>query len=359
MSFNGIGTELGNLFLLSNARSRSICAENFDGSKGGACRADEGTGAMAARELGHGFKISPSIMIKSGEARTIADIDGSGCITHIWMTTSPDRWRHMILKIYWDNETEPSVLVPIADFFCNGWCQRSNVTSLPIVVNPAGGFNCYFQMPFRKHAKIVIENQHIDESVLYFQVDYIETAVPDDAAYFHACFNMSSPLEYAKEHIIVEGIKGKGHFVGTYLAWQVNNNGWWGEGEVKFFLDGDEQYPTIASTGTEDYFGGAWNFEQPAGHYCEYSTNFTGMPQVIRPDGLYSANTRFGMYRFHIADAVRFENDLKVTVQALGWRSHGRYMPLRDDIASTAYWYQTEPHMPLKKLPSPQDLEVV
>ena len=118
--------------------------------------------------------------------------------------------------------------------------------------------------------------------------------------------------------------------MGTYLAWQVNNNGWWGEGEIKFYMDGDQDYPTICGTGTEDYFGGAWNWERPIGTYRTYSTPYLGMHQVLKPDGLYRSQRRFGMYRWHVMDPIRFQSDLRVTIQDLGWRSGGRYLPRRE-----------------------------
>ncbi len=224
-------------------------------------------------------------------------------------------------------------------------------------MNPAGGMNAYWEMPFRKSAKITVENISEDEFPLYYQVDYSLTDIPNDIAYFHAQWRRSNPLPYKEVHTIVDDIKGHGHYVGTYIAWQVNNNGWWGEGEIKFYMDGDEEFPTICGTGTEDYFGGAWNFEHPKGEYGTFSTAYLGMPQIIKPDGLYRANQRFGMYRWHIMDPIRFEEDLRVTIQALGWRSGGRYLPLQDDIASVAYWYQTEPHQSFPKLPSKDGLE--
>ena len=135
---------------------------------------------------------------------------------------------------------------------------------------------------------------------------------------------------------------GRGHYVGTYLAVGVTNSGWWGEGEIKFFLDGDDEFPTICGTGTEDYFGGAYDWDVD-GQYVTYTTPFLGMHQVLRPDGTYRSQQRFGMYRWHIADPIRFERDLRVTLQALGWRSEGRYLPLQCDIASVAYWYQSPP----------------
>lgn len=347
MLFNGLGTSLANLAALSDAKSYSISMENRTGEKGKGGAAESGTGSACARELGRGWKLSPSCNILPHETFVLADHCGMGAIEHIWMTCCNKHWRSLILRIYWDGEKEPSVLVPVGDFFCNGWGVRVNVNSLPIAVNPAGGFNSYFEMPFRKGFKIEMENLSDETAVLYYQIDFIETEVPAEYAYFHASFRRVNPNPYKQNIVIAEGIRGKGQYVGTYLAWQVNNNGWWGEGEVKFYLDGDTEFPTICGTGTEDYFGGAWNWEQPQGEYGTYSTPYLGMHQVIRPDGLYNANTRFGMYRWHIRDAIRFAHDLKVTIQDLGWRSGGRYLPQQSDVSATAYWYQTEPHAPL------------
>lgn len=357
--FNGLGMGLGNLSKLSNAKSRSISAENFDGEKGKGGMATEGTGSGPARELGQGWKVSPSINIKAKESYTLAEIDGQGVIQHIWMTCFPDHWRTLIIRMYWDNEEHPSVEVPFGDFFCNGWNEHANVNSLPISVNPAGGMNSYWEMPFRKNAKITVENLSENEFPLYYQVNYSLTDIPNNVGYFHAQWRRSNPLKYKEVHTIVGKIKGQGHYVGTYMAWQVNNNGWWGEGEVNFYIDGDEEFPTIVGTGTEDYFGGAWNFEFPKGEYGKFSTPFLGMPQVIKPDGLYHSQQRFGMYRWHIMDPIRFEEDLKVTIQALGWRSDGKYLPLQDDIASVAIWYQTEPHQPYQNLLDYNSLEIV
>jgi hypothetical protein len=356
--FDGLGMGLGNLSRLSNAKTRSISAENFSGEKGRGGMATEGTGALCARDLGRGWKISPSIVIAPQSTATLADIQGSGAIQHIWLTTFPTNWRKLVLRAYWDKEEYPSIETPYGDFFAQGWCERANVNSLPIAVNPAGGFNSYWEMPFRHHARLTIENLGTEEVVLYYQIDYTLTAVPEDAAYFHAQWRRSNPLGYKEIHTLLDNVQGKGHYVGTYIAWQVNSNGWWGEGEIKFYLDGDKDFPTICGTGTEDYFGGAWNFEQPRGEYCPFSTAFLGLPQVIKPDGLYHSQQRFGMYRWHIMDPIRFEENLRVTIQALGWRSGRRYLPLQDDIASTSFWYQTEPHMPHPPLPDADGLEV-
>ncbi len=362
-AFDGMGMHLGNLSRLSPAVTRSISAENFDGAKGGGARATEGTGAIASRELGRGWKVSPSIDIGPNETRTIAEIDGPGAIQHIWLTVHPTHWRRLVIRFSWDDEAEPSIEVPIGDFFCSGWGERCNIAGLPVVVNPAGGFNSYWEMPFRKRARITVENL-TDDPIrgFYYQVTYTLTAVAPDRAYLHAQWRRSNPVEGA-EHTLIDGVRGQGHYVGTYLAWQVNSNGWWGEGELKWYLDGDDEFPTICGTGTEDYFGGAWNFEHPRGEYGVFSTPFLGMPQVIQPDGLYRAQTRFGLYRFHVMDPIRFTDDLRVTVQALGWRSQingqMRYLPLQDDIASTVWWYQSEPHAPFPTLPDANALEVI
>ena len=145
------------------------------------------------------------------------------------------------------------------------------------------------------------------------------------------------------------------------MAWEVRSPGWWGEGEIKFFMDGDKEFPTICGTGTEDYFCGSYNFEnQRTRRYQEFSTPYTGLAQVLPPDVAYLVGQRFGLYRWHIADPVRFEKDLKVTIQALGWREdkRGLYKPLDDDIASVAYWYQAEPHAKFPALPARDVLTV-
>ena len=357
---------LGNLSRLSKAKTRSISPENFDGKKGKAGMAKTGTGANAARDLGQGWKVSPSVRIEGGETFTIAEIDGPGAIQQNWMTPT-GTWRHSIIRLYWDGEKTPSVECPVGDFFACGWQKYAHVNSLPVCVNPGSGLNCYWEMPFRKSCRITMENMSTEPAGLYYQVNYTLTEIPADAAYFHAQFRRVNPLPYKEVFTILDGVKGHGHYVGTYMAWGVNNNGWWGEGEIKFFMDGDKEFPTIAGTGTEDYFCGSYDFDtkgkNPYGvetlEYTEFSTAYAGLPQVIRGDGHYQVQQRFGMYRWHIMDPIRFESDLKVTMQALGWRTGGRYLPLQDDISSVAYWYQAEPHAKFPKLPEKDGLEII
>jgi hypothetical protein len=355
---NGLDNRLSDLYRLSDAKSRSISPENPTGEKGKGGTATEGTGARAARNLGKSWKISPSVDIAAGATYTVAEITGPGAIQHIWMTPTGN-WRFIILRMYWDDESAPSVEVPLGDFFGMGWGKYSRISSLAVCVNPGSAFNSYWPMPFRRKAKITVENLDDKPFTLFYQVDYTLASVPADAAYFHAQFRRVNPLPYKEVYTIVDGIKGKGQYVGTYLAWGVHNNRWWGEGEIKFYMDGDTEFPTINGTGTEDYFNGSYDFENQETHrYEEFTSPYSGLIQVIEPDGLYQSQQRFGLYRWHIPDPIRFTSDLRVTIQALGWRSGGRYLPLMDDIASVAFWYQTEPHALFPKLPSKDDLEI-
>jgi len=372
--FSGLEMNMGNLYRLSNAKTRSISPENFTGEKGKAGMADPvnkdkpntANAFNAAQDLGQGWKVNPYIRIDAGTTFTIAEIDGPGAIQHIWMTPT-GRWRFAILRIYWDDEKEPSVECPVGDFFGMGWNQYAPLVSSAICVNPGSAFNCYWVMPFRKKCRITMENINPDVSTmsLYYQIDYTLTDVPSDAAYLHAQFRRTNP-NMTSNYTIVDGIKGKGQYVGVYMAWGVHNNGWWGEGEIKFFLDGDTKFPTICGTGTEDYFCGSYDFDtrkkNAAGveevAYTEFCTPYSGLHQVIRGDGHYNVMQRFGLYRWHIMDPVRFDKDLKITIQDLGWREGRRYLPQKSDISSVCFWYQTEPHASFPKLPDWQTLEV-
>jgi len=366
MKFNGLHVGLANIARLSEAQTRSITAENVYGekSKGGMAEVSDkpqpevlsigqkwdGPNACA-RDLGRKWKVRPCIALPAGVTTTIMDADGPGCIQHIWITVGAGSYRDLILRMYWDGEAQPSVESPIGDFFCNGFKTRANVLALPINVNPSGGFNSYFPMPFRKHARITVENRApVNLDGFFYAVNFALAEVDADDAYFHAQFRRANPLPYKEDHVILDGVKGLGQYVGTYLAWQQNNSGWWGEGEMKIFLDGDTGFPTICGTGTEDYFGGAWCFGQT------FSAPFLGYP-LGTCDG--KAGNRHGLYRFHIMDPIRFRKDIRVTMQAIGWRSEGRYLSLQDDISSVAYWYQSEPHQAFPRLGSRDDLEVI
>jgi hypothetical protein len=356
--------DLSNIYLNRKAESRSISAENPTGEKGNGAK-EIPDDQNPARALGQGWKVRPCITIGANETVTLADIQGPGLITHIWTTCNPAVYRDLVLRFYWDDEPDPSVEVPYGDFFCNGWCKRTNVLSLPINVNPAGGFNSYWPMPFRKRARITVENQRPEAVAgFFYQIDYTLEDILEDSLYFHAQWRRQNPVPYATEYTILDNVRGKGRFAGVYLAWGQNNNGWWGEGEVKFYIDGDGQFPTICGTGTEDYFGGAWSFVSADNKsYETYCAPFLGYCQLIKPDGFLNANTRHGLYRWHIMDPIHFETDFKATIQALGWRNtvNGQmeFLTLQDDLASMAVWYQLEPHVKFGQLPDRRYREVV
>ncbi len=345
----GLRFGLGGIPLISNAQSRSISAENPDGAKGGGAKA-EGSTNPCSRELGTGWKVRPCITVKAGETVTLADIDGPGVINHIWITTNPKAYQSFVLRMYWDDEPTPCVEVPLGDFFCCGHGLPCKVSSMPIAVNPNGAFNSYWPMPFRKKARITVESQwHEDMGGFFYQISYALTEVPAEAGYLHAQYRRSLTTREYPEHVLLDGVKGKGHYVGTYIAWTQMSNGWWGEGEIKFYIDGDKKYPTICGTGTEDYFGGAWCFYDKDGLEEIYSTPFLGLP-LSRHE--LKEVPRHSLYRWHIMDPIHFAKDLKVTIQALGWWPGGKYQPLTDDIASTALWYQTLPHAAFPKFPT-------
>lgn len=348
--------------LRSAAKTRSISPENVTGEKGsgGATELEQGTAARAARDLGKGWKVNPFFSVQPGETITLANVQGEGAITHIWMTPTGS-WRQQILRFYWDDSEVPAVECPMGDFFASGWGVYSQINSLAVCVNPGSAFNCYWRMPFRKGFRVTLENRNDNATCIYYQITYELTQVPPEAGYFHAQFRRSNPLPYKSVHTLLDGVKGAGQYVGTYMAWGVNNCGWWGEGEIKFYMDGDQEYPTICGTGTEDYFGGSYNFEDPDTHdrYKIFSTPYSGLPTVIVPDGLYRSQMRFGLYRWHITDPIRFEQELTVTIQALGWRSGGRYLPLQDDISSVSYFYLDRPFAELPVLPTPDELEII
>lgn len=357
----GLFPGLHSLAMLADAESRSISPENFTGEKGRGGAAVEGTGKNCARDLGVGWKISPSVKVAAGETFVLADIAGPGAIQHVWVTPTGN-WRFSILRIYWDDQELPSVECPVGDFFAAGWggsAPTPQLSSLAVCVNPGSAFNCYWPMPFRRRCRMTLENLDVEPMVLYYQIDYALGDVPADAAYFHAQFRRSNPLPDKQVHTILDNVRGRGHYVGTSMLWGSNSNGWWGEGEIKFYLDGDDEYPTICGTGTEDYFCGSYNFEnRQTKQYQPFTTPYSGLHQVVRPDALYQSQQRFAMYRWHVADPVRFRENLRVTIQALGWRSGGRYLLLRDDLASVGYWYQALPTPEFPTLPGKDELEI-
>lgn len=350
---------LNKLTTKKEIRTFSVSPENLTGEKGKGGMATEGSASSAARELGQGWKVNPYLVSHPGETKILADIKGQGAIKHIWITDSAKAGRLLILRIYFDGCQNPAVEAPLSDFFCNAdYREYRLLSSLAMCVNPKRGLNCYFEMSYFKSFRIEIENIGADICSIYYQIDCEEKELTPDTLYFHAQFRRVNPLPYKEPYVILDNIKGNGHYVGTYMHWGVKNNGWWGEGEIKFFIDGDREFPTICGTGTEDYFCGAYNFDVN-GEYTEFTTPYSGMYKVCHTDGIYNSQRYFNMYRWHITDPVYFKEDLKVTIQALGWRSEGRYLPLQDDISSVAYWYSDTLDDVYPVFPSKNDLEII
>ena len=350
--FAGLNVGLGSLPLLTDARTRSISAENPTGEKGkgGMTIPDVNNPNLphcgAATDLGQGWKVRPFLKPKAGETVTLMDVDGPGIIQHIWMATETN-WRGngrgCILRFYWDGEETPSIETPMTDFFAVGHDLFARVNSVAVVVNPLSALNCYWPMPFRRHCRVTFTNENSrDLGLLAFQITYAETQVPESAGYFHAQWRRAVTDRKNPDYTILDGVRGKGHYAGTFLAWTQLGDGWFGEGEVKFYLDGDGRFPTICGTGTEDYFCGSYGFPEV------YTTPYAGVAlKQTSADG----PPKWSLYRWHIMDPIRFASDLRVTIQALGWWPNGKFQPLADDIASVAYWYQAEPHAPFPAFP--------
>ena len=351
---------LHNLTVQKNIRTFSVCPENPAGEKSGGARAEigEGTASHAARGLGKGWKVNPYINLGSHDTAVLADIKGQGAIKHFWITDGTKAGRHLILRIYFNGQKDPAVNVPLSDFFCNADNREyRQISSLPICYNPRKGMNCYFEMPYFKEFRMEVENIGPDTVHVYYQIDCEEKLIDPKSLYFHAQFRRINPLPYKEVYTILDNIKGNGVYVGTYLHWGVKSNRWWGEGEIKFYIDGDTEYPSICGTGTEDYICGAYNFDVN-GKYTEFSTPYSGLSKVNTTDDLYMPQRYFDMYRWHIVDPIYFKEDIRVTIQALGWRSEGRYLALQDDISSVAYWYSDTLEDVYPQLPSADELEI-
>ncbi|MDG3006132.1 glycoside hydrolase family 172 protein [Paludisphaera mucosa] len=333
---------------LGSTRSRAITAENPTGEKarGGMAVPDPTekkfpASGRAADKLGQGWKVRPFLRVDRGATATLMNVEGPGVIQHIWMVEGLKRAH--VLRFYWDGEDSPSIEVPAPDFFAVGHERFAPVNSLAVVVNPRNALNCYWPMPFRRHARVTLTNESPAEDLdlLAYQIDYAEGEVPADSGYLHAQFRRAR-TDVENPYVILDGVRGRGRYVGTFLSWVQREKGWFGEGEVKFFLDGDDEFPTICGTGTEDYFGGSYGF--PSSFSGPYSGTVLPASDAGEPPNFWS------LYRWHLMDPVAFQSDLRVTVQALGWEGPF-YKKLDDDIASVAYWYQTEPHAPFPKLP--------
>jgi hypothetical protein len=356
---------VSDLYLITDGQSRSISPENRTGAKGDGSRVklENGSAREAARELGDGWKVNPFINIKPGERVVLGEADGPGIINHIWLTTGGDgTYRSLILRMYWDDEATPSVEVPVGDFFASAFGKdaTSLINSAVIAVNPESGLNSFWQMPFRRKFRIELENRSTSTDQIYYQIDYSLTNVPAKAGYFHAQFRMVDRLKPKEIYTLLDGVKGPGQYVGTYITHSSFSAGWWGEGEFKFYIDGDGGYPTINTTGEEDYFLGSYSYRyrQADGKLAEqpFSSAYAGFYTFNKTDNIADyfregRERRIAEYRWHVFDPIRFRSGLRLTLQSIGWKSPTRYRALDDGYSSVSYWYQAEPHAAFPALP--------
>jgi hypothetical protein len=291
--------------------------------------------------------------VKPGDKKIVLDAQGPGIVTHMWFTflgPEPHPWatrgsathQEMLIRIYYDGLEEPGVEVPFGDFFANCFGKRSEVISLPVIVEDADSYNCYWPMPFKESIRIEVVNQSKDKhiSLLYYNIDWIKkNRLPDDTPYFYARYRQEYPAETGKDYLILE-TEGKGHYVGTVLAVRTRSPSWFGEGDEKIYIDGEEE-PSIWGTGTEDYFLSAW------GLYSGVNTPYFGTVYFDQ-GGIVGGHT--SAFRWHIADPIVFNEKIKVTIEHYGWispdenkerRAHS-WNEREDDFSSVAFWYQTD-----------------
>ncbi len=338
-----------NISLIQDIRTFAFSAENPTGARAGGSRGGDCT------------KLRPCIDIHPGETVTLVDTDGPGMIQNIWFTGYVGH--SFILRIYWEGDETPSVEAPISAFFGCAYDENFEdregrypiLNSANILVAPGRGFNCYWEMPFRKHCRITMENRSDEDKTLFYMITGCYMNLPENIGYFHASYRQEHPVQKGRSYTVIDNIKGKGQFLGLTLAAGMNgNNTCWVEGEARMYID-DDPYPSIHYTGTEDYFGGAYGFGNDIylKRYHTYSGLYTGMFAILGDNAVfYNGQQRFLLYRFHVPDPIHFETGFRMTLDNLGWTG-----PRYDDYTSVAFWYQTLPHEPLK--PLPEDGEMV
>ena len=320
-------------------------------------------GNLEERSNSDNFRVAP------GQTHVVMDVKGPGVITHMWFTflgPEPQDWapqgsathQDMLLRIYWDGSDKPGVEAPLGDFFANCFGRRDSVVSMPVIVEDADSYNCFWHMPFRKSARVEIVNQG-DKNVnlLYYNVDWIlKKSLPTDTPYFYAQYRQEYPAEHGKDYVLLD-TKGKGHYVGTVLAVRSRSPSWFGEGDEKISIDG-EPNASIWGTGTEDYFLSAWGLQTT-------STPYFGVP-FFDQWGIVGGHT--SAYRWHVQDPIVFERGIKVSFEHFGWISPDEnrdgkstsWNEREDDVSSVAFWYQTgqptftarAPSGPARHLPS-------
>ena len=305
-------------------------------------------------------KLRPCISIKSGETITLCDVDGPGMITHMWFTGYIGHG--FILRIYWDGMEAPSVEVPLSAFFGCAYDENMEdmdgrypvLNSALLLVAPGRGFNSYFEMPFRSHCRITMENRCDHPCDLFYMISGWKDALPEDIGYFHAAYRQEHPVQKGRSYVVLDGVEGRGRFLGMTLAVGVNGyNTCWVEGEAKMYIDGESR-PSMNYTGTEDYFCGSYGFGNDIAikQYQTYSAPYAGLYAILGdPRAQYNAQKRFMLYRFHVKDEIWFNQSFRMAMDNLGWTG-----PRYDDYTSTAYWYLDHPASVPFELPAHDEM---
>lgn len=293
---------------------------------------------------------SDNSRVAPGATKVVLDAEGPGVITHIWFTfLGPERhpWakdgsanhQEILLRIYYDGKARPGVEAPLGDFFANSFGKRSEVISVPVVVEDADSYNCFWRMPFRRSVRIELVNQSEKKlNLLYYNIDWIKLdSLADDTPYFYAQYRQEYPVKQGEDYVILD-TKGKGHYVGTVLSVRTRSPSWFGEGDEKIYIDGEKK-ASIWGTGTEDYFLSAWGLKTT-------STPYFGTPYFDQW-GIVGGHT--SAYRWYVHDPIVFQESIRFTIEHWGWMSpdenvEGKtnsWNERQDDFSSVAFWYQT------------------
>jgi len=337
------------MFHLENRQTFAFSAENPTGSRNGGTRGKDCE------------KLSAYIEIQPGASATLCETDGPGMISHMWFTGYIGH--SFIIRIYWDGAEHPSVEAPLSAFFGMAYDENfedidgryPTLNSALMLVAPGRGYNSYFQMPFRKHCRITMENRSDKQQTLYYMISGWKGEIPENAGYFHAVYRQEHPVQRGRSYLVLDGVQGRGRFIGLTLAVGMNgHNTCWVEGEAKMYIDG-EQYPSLNYTGTEDYFCGAYAFGNDIAlrKYQTFQGLYVGLHAILGDTAaMYNHQKRFLLYRWHVQDEIWFEKSFRMVMDNLGWTG-----PRYDDYTTVAYWYGERP----AKLPFalPEDKELI
>jgi len=324
-------------------------AENPTGSRNGGTRGKDCD------------KLSPCVYVKAGETVPLCETDGPGMITHMWFGSNLSH--QFILRMYWDHSAEPSVEVPISAFFGHAYDENMTdrdgkfitMSSEQVLLAARQSYNCYWEMPFRTHCRITIENRSGQDWGVFYMITGWRGEIPEEAGYFHAGYSQEHPVTKGKAFTVVDTIRGKGRFAGMFLAVGLNGEDFvWVEGEARMYIDGDI-YPTMNYTGTEDYFGGSYNFgnDSELHQYTPFCGQYVGMYAVLgNMKEYYNHQQRFLLYRWHVRDPIFFEESFRMVIPDMS------YKPRYDDFTSVAFWYLTEPKGLPMTLPPDDELSM-